>query len=470
MLIFDSVKKQKVEFVPITPNAVRIYVCGPTVYDNAHLGHARSSIVFDLLRRILEANGYEVIFVKNFTDIDDKIVQKSKESGKSIDEITALYTQNYLNEMESLNIQKPHFEPRATQNLNAIFEMIKILLSRNLAYTAPNGDIYMRTNADNAYGSLSNRAHLEAQISRIGENEYKEDVRDFALWKVFTNPSDVGYESPFGRGRPGWHIECSAMIEEHLAYKNGAFSIDIHGGGMDLLFPHHENEASQSRCANGRELAKYWMHNAFVNVNGEKMSKSLGNSFFIKDALKAYGGEILRYYLLSIHYRSPLNFSHSDIMQAKKRLDRLYRLKKRLSGARAEAKDAEAKFARNLLDALNDDINVSIALSVVDAMLSHYNDLLDKEPKNAKTAQIALANIALVDELLGIGGKDAISYFQSGVSEEKKAWINEKILARSEARARKDYALSDKIRDELKAQHIQLLDTREGVIWEYIGE
>lgn len=469
MFIFDSSKKQKVEFVSIVPNVARIYVCGPTVYDNAHLGHARSAIAFDLLRRILEANGYEVIFVKNFTDIDDKIVKKSKEADKSIDEITATYTQSYLNDMESIGIKRPTLEPKATQNLEAIFKMIRNLLKNNKAYIASNGDIYMRVREDSKYGIISNRINLESQISRIGENELKEDIRDFALWKIFNKDDDIGYDSEFGRGRPGWHIECSAMIEEHLAYKDKDYSIDIHAGGADLLFPHHENEASQSRCSNNKELAKYWIHNGFVNIDGEKMSKSLGNSFFIKDALKIYDGEVLRYYLLSMHYRAPINFSHNDLIQVKKRLDRIYRFKKRLDVA-FNPNMIDISFRDEFLEALNDDINISIALSILDSMLSNYNDLLDKNPKDIDIKQKAISNIIFINELLGIGEKDPIEYFHLGVDSKMKAYIEERLKERAKARQNKDYALSDKIRDELKAKNISLMDTKDGVIWEYNEE
>ena len=466
--LFDSKHRKKLDFIPIKENIVKIYLCGPTVYDNAHLGHARSAITFDLLYRMLLKNNYKVIFVRNFTDIDDKIVKKSKEENTSIDEITATYIASYLNDMNALNTLKPHLEPRATQNLEAIFDMIEILLKDNKAYTTKNNDIYMRVARDSKYGELSNRANLESQISRIGENEQKEDIRDFALWKTFDKDDDIAYDSPFGRGRPGWHIECSAMIEKHLAYKDEEFSIDIHAGGADLFFPHHENEASQSRCANNKELAKYWIHNGFVTIDGEKMSKSLGNSFFVKDALKIYDGEVLRYYLLSLHYRSPLNFSHEDVLNCKKRLDRLYRLKQRVMGVESQIIDKD--FRITFLNALNDDLNISIALSCLDSMISHYNELLDKNPKDSQSKQKALSNIIFINEILGIGEKNPIDYFHIGVNDEMKKYIEEKIQERNEARAKKDYALSDRIRDELKAQNIHLMDTKDGVIWEYITE
>lgn len=469
MFIFDSSKKQKIEFKSIVPNEVRIYVCGPTVYDNAHLGHARGSIVFDLLRRILIANGYRVIFVKNFTDIDDKIVQKSKEVNKDVNEITSTYIQNYLNDMDCLGVMRPTLEPKATNNLESIFEMIKTLLESSKAYVAKNGDIYMKVSQDEKYGTLSNRVNLESQISRINKNDFKDDFRDFALWKIFNKLDDVAYDSPFGRGRPGWHIECSSMIEKHLSYKDKEYSIDIHAGGDDLFFPHHENEASQSRCANNKELAKYWIHNGFVNVNGEKMSKSLGNSFFIKDALKIYGGEVLRYYLLSIHYRSPINFSHNDLLNTKKRLDRIYRFKKRLN-ADFDENNLDLDFRKVFLDSLNDDMNVSVALSTLDSMISAYNELLDKNPKDLNIKQKALSNLLYVNELLGIGKNNPIEYFHLGIDDATKDYIESKIKERNIAKSNKNYELSDKIRDELKTKNILLLDTKDGVIWEHSEE
>ncbi|MGX2981837.1 cysteine--tRNA ligase [Helicobacter sp. 23-1045] len=507
MQLFDSAKKVKVHFEPIRKGEARIYLCGPTVYDNAHLGHARSAIAFDLLSRILEANGYKVIFVRNFTDIDDKIVRKCAEVGKSAEEITKTYIANYLRDMEALGVRRANLEPKVSENLEAIFKMIDSLLAKNLAYKTRNGDIYMRVSVDSKYGSLSGRADLEAQISRIGENEQKEDARDFALWKAFEE--GIAYESPYSRGRPGWHIECSAMIETHLAYHDSPYSIDIHAGGSDLLFPHHENEACQSRLANGVELAKYWIHNGFVNIDGEKMSKSLGNSFFICDALKHYDGEILRYYLLNTHYRAPLHFSDDDLKNSKKRLDKLYRFKQRVCGilgesniCHSERSDSVAKNLKNnkrdssptaqndnfsadfgesnaidekfrgeFLDALNDDMNISIALSAVDSMISAYNENFDKNPKdkNLDLAQKARGNIAYIVEILGVGAKNPIDYFHLGADSEMQKYIKAQIELRNDAKKAKNYALADKIRDDLKAKNIHLLDTKDGVIWEYGG-
>ncbi len=279
MFIYDSVKKEKLLFVPQETNKVKMYVCGPTVYDDAHLGHARSAIVFDLLHRVLKVNGYQVTFVKNFTDIDDKIIHKMSNTGLSLEDITEFYIKSYKGEMEKLNILPSTIEPKATESLQAMTSLIDSLLNKHKAYVLSDG-IYLKTSSDSQYGEISHRISDDSSVSRIETNNEKEDQKDFALWKFNTNV--VSYHAHFGDGRPGWHCECSAMIDKHLSDKNLPFAIDIHGGGADLLFPHHENEASQTRLAYGQELSKYWVHNGFVNIDGEKMSKSLGNSFFLK--------------------------------------------------------------------------------------------------------------------------------------------------------------------------------------------
>lgn len=461
--IFDSVKREKVEFIPLKKGEVSLYVCGPTVYDDSHLGHARSAIAFDLLRRLMEFEGYRVRFVKNFTDIDDKIIKKSLESGEEIGVITERYITSYLEDMQKLGIKRPDIEPRATESLDLMWEMIQSLLQKGIAYQTSRGDIYLDVNQDPSYGKLSGRGEDLEQVSRIESSEEKRDPRDFALWKSYKGQSDVGYESPFGRGRPGWHIECSAMIEKHLA-KEGDYAIDIHAGGSDLLFPHHENEACQTRCATGRELAKYWMHNGFVTINGEKMSKSLGNSFFVKDALRVYDGEVLRFYLLSTHYRMGLNFSEEDLLASKKRLDRLYRLKKRVGEGEVGA--PSEKFLERLLEGLRDDMNISRALSAMDEMLTLSNEELDSSPKERALQATIRGNLEVLERLLGIGAKSPILYFQMGVSPEEKEKIEELIKERAEAKKAKDFARADEIRKSLSDQGIALLDTPSGTLWE----
>ncbi len=527
--IYDTKIKQKVDFTPIKQGKARIYVCGPTVYDDAHLGHARSSIAFDLLRRALMLSGHEVIFVKNFTDIDDKIIKKAHDKGVSIEEITKHYTKAYMDDMQALEVLAPDIAPKATQNLGEIAQMIEALLEKGAAYRLDNGDVYLNVPKDSLYGSISARGVDDENLARIENDAHKKDARDFALWKHYKGADDVGYESALGRGRPGWHIECSAMIEKVLAYKDEEFAIDIHGGGADLLFPHHENEASQTRCATGRELSKYWMHNGFVNINGEKMSKSLGNSFFIKDALKHYSGEVLRNYLLGVHYRAVLHFSEEDLLGAKKRLDKIYRLKKRIAsgfgngiaGAREWAESngmagvsgganvgkggmdsgvvdssvsagrggadfgavdsggvkgivdsskggADSAFCDALLEAMSDDLNISKALSVLEDMLTHANAALDSAPKDKALKARLLFNLDFVYSLLGIGGGDEVAYFQQGVSEDERAEIESKLLARADAKKEKNFALADSIRDELSARGILISDTPSGSTWEKV--
>ena len=465
MYLFDSVKKEKVPFEPIRPRRASVYVCGPTVYDDAHLGHARSALAFDLLRRTLEASGYEVTMAKNFTDIDDKIVKKVRETGKSLQEITEYYIQRYLEEMDALGVKRPDIEPKATETLDAIEAMIQALIDKGCAYRTPNGDVYFDTSKDPHYGEISHKvADDETTQSRVEHDDAKRNPKDFALWKACKGDEDICFDTSFSAGRPGWHIECSAMIEKHFEGTKD-YTIDIHGGGADLLFPHHENEAAQSRCATGHEVAKYWMHNGFIRINGEKMSKSLGNSFFLKDALKAYDGEILRFYLISVHYRNDFDFNEEDLLAAKKRLDKLYRLKKRLLPG-TPAKKPDAAFQKALLEAMQDDLNISKALSIVDEMIAAANDALDADAKNKALKKTTLANIAFIDTLLGFGGKDPYAYFQLGIDEALKARIETLIAERSEAKKAKDFAAADAIRDTLTQLGIAIMDTPEGTVWE----
>ncbi len=460
--IYDSVKKTKVPFEPIKNNDVKIYVCGPTVYDDSHLGHARSAIAFDLLHRVLKANSYNVIMTKNFTDIDDKIIKKMNKTKKSLEEITNKYISAYKNDMEALNILPNTMEPKATQNLEIMIEMINDLILKDIAYSISDG-VYFDVSKDENYGKLSNRASDENSIARVEINSEKRNPTDFALWK-FEKANDIAYESPFGKGRPGWHIECSAMINKHLAYKDEAYQIDIHGGGADLLFPHHENEAAQTRCSTKAELSKYWMHNGFVTIDGEKMSKSLGNSFFLKDILKSYSGEMVRFYLLTAQYRANFNFNEEDLIASKKRLDKLYRVKKRVYGLASS--NINKSFKESLLNALNDDLNSAKAISIIDEYINKANETLDKEPKNKNFKKELVSAIEFIDELMGIGSTDAYKYFQFGISDEDILKIEELIKARTEAKKNKDFETADKIRDKISSLGISIMDTPNGVVWE----
>ncbi|MDD5212151.1 MAG: cysteine--tRNA ligase [Sulfuricurvum sp.] len=462
MFLYDSVQKTKCKFESLIEGKVSLYVCGPTVYDDAHLGHAKSALVFDLLTRILEADGYDVLFARNITDIDDKIINKARELGVSTADIAQRYTQAYHRDMAAIGVRPPTLEPKATESIAAMVEMIQKLLTNKHAYTISNGDIYFDTASDKGYLSLSNRQSQE-NISRVDKVSEKRNEADFALWKAVHDES-VSFESPFGSGRPGWHLECSAMIEQHLVTKDLPYAIDIHGGGADLLFPHHENEAAQTRCATNHALAKYWIHNGFINVDGEKMSKSLGNSFFLKDALKAYNGETLRFYLLSTHYRGDFNFNEEDLIASKKRLDRLYRLKKRIFGLTTNVIDTEFKTA--LLDVLNDDMNVSKAYALIDELIASANDSLDANAKDKLYRQKLISSLAIIESVLGFGGQNPYEYFQFGLGDVTKAKIDSLIAKRSEAKALKDFAASDAIRDELTAMKVSIMDTANGTFWE----
>jgi len=476
MVIYDSLSKKKLPFKPISEGLARIYACGPTVYDDAHLGHAKSAVSFDLLRRVLQAEGYEVKFARNFTDIDDKILKKMAETGKSLEEITEFYTRRYLQDMSALNVADASISPKATENIAAICELISSLLQKGFAYEIAGDGIYFDTRKDGDYLSLSGKKEGAGKnIARVASNDAKHDEKDFVLWKFDEN----WFDSPFGKGRPGWHSECVAMILAHLDSGDPKFCIDIHAGGADLLFPHHENEAAQCRCARHRALSKYWLHNGFVQVNNEKMSKSLGNSFFVGDALKIAPGEALRFYLLSSHYRANFNYSIADLLASKKRLDKIYRLKKRVRDVLApsagqnstpELPAAEAKFRSEMMGFLSDDLNTSGALAVLDSFVASANEALDRAPKDkALKARIA-ANLEFAKQTLGILYEDETEYFRFGVNAEQRVQIEELIKQRAKAKAEKDFASADAIRARLTDMKIEVMDTPGGTVWEVAAE
>lgn len=466
MKIFDSVQKTKREFTPLEEGKASLYVCGPTVYDDAHLGHAKSALVFDLLTRVLKANGYEVTYARNITDIDDKIIKKAIEQNKDIKEITDFYTAAFHAEMSALGVSAPDIEPKATESLNSMYEMIQKLIDKGHAYKTSEGDVYFDTSSDSEYLTLSKRHQDEDdKQERVESSSLKKNAADFALWKSVKDDT-ITFESPFGNGRPGWHLECSAMIEKHMAKPDAPFAVDIHGGGADLLFPHHENEAAQTRCSSNHALANYWMHNGFVNIDGEKMSKSLGNSFFLKDALKEYDGEVLRFYLLSTHYRSNFNFNTEDLSTAKKRLDKIYRLKKRLFGLASNSE--KTPFQEALLQALSDDMNVSSALALIEEMISNANETLDTPGKHKVLKRETLANLGYIEEVLGFGVQNPFEYFQFGMDKDTQEKIAELITQRDTAKKEKDFEASDRLRDEILAFGVTLMDTPAGTFWEKV--
>jgi len=454
---------QKEKFEPIG-DKVRIYVCGPTVYDHAHLGHARSAISFDLLARTMRAAGFDTLFARNITDIDDKIIKKMSETGKSQKEITEHYLASYKYDLSELNCIAPDMEPKATDNIDAMVDMVQKLLERGSAYKISNGDIYFNTTTDGLYLSLSRRASDDLQ-SRIESTDEKKDQKDFVLWKAYQDDDTVFFDTAIGKGRPGWHLECSAMINAHLAAK-GDYQIDIHGGGSDLVFPHHENECAQTRCAYGQELAKVWMHNGFVTINDEKMSKSLGNGFSLNEAITAFGGEYVRNYLIQTHYRQNFNFSYEDLEASKKRLDKLYRLKKRVHDVEAGEVDMSAK--NRLLEAIMNDLNISEAFAVLEDFISSSNEKLDTEPKNKLAKTGIKATLEFIATLFGLGNKEPFEHFQQGFDEEQKSQINTLITKRGEAKKEKNFVLADEIRGELASLGVAIMDTPSGTVWERV--
>jgi len=457
MWLMDSASRTKIN---LNEQKINIYLCGPTVYDDAHLGHARSSVCFDLLRRVLLALGKEPYFVRNYTDIDDKILKKMQEQNQSLADLTENFIQSYEKDMKELRVLEPNLKPRATHFIAEILALIKKLDERGFVYTLRDG-LYFDTSKDKGYLSLSQRTFEDTQ-SRLEKQVDKKNESDFVLWKFDEN----FYESEFGKGRPGWHSECVAMIE---ALFSG--SLHIHAGGIDLFFPHHENEAAQCRCVKNQNLAKIWLHNGFVKIDGEKMSKSLNNSFFIKDALKNFMGENVRLYLLSVHYRAHFNYALEDLEAAKKRLDKFYRLKKRLDlGEFQDFKEEKISFktsaADEVLECLKDDLNISKALALLDEFIVCANLKLDKKPKDKDLKEDLAACLEELALIFGFGFLDANLYFQWGVSEEQKAYIQKLIFQRNEAKINKDYQKADLIRAELSEQGISLLDTAKGTIWE----
>lgn len=462
MKVFNTMSRTKEEFVPVNENEVKIYACGPTVYNYIHIGNARPLCVFDVLRRYLEYRGYNVKFVQNFTDIDDKIIKRANEEGKTFEEISEKYIEEFWTDAHGLNFKDATVHPKATENIDEIIDIIKALEEKGYAY-AVNGDVYFRTLKFNEYGKLSHQPIEDLESgARIAVGEVKEDPLDFALWKG-AKEGEPYWESPWGKGRPGWHIECSAMNRKYLGN-----TIDIHCGGQDLVFPHHENEIAQSECANGCTFSKYWMHNGYINVDNVKMSKSLGNFKTVREIAEVYGYEVIRYFLISSHYRSPINYSLEIIEQCKSALERLYTCRESLDFAVKNASVDKAdndELLINMLDerrnqfitAMDDDLNTADGLAAIFDLTKDINTkIIDKGVSKAVCEHAA----SLFDELCGVLG---ILYNrkENSVDSEIEALIEK----RQEARKNKDWATADKIRDDLKAKGIILKDTPQGVTW-----
>ena len=462
MKIFNTMTAKKEEFVPMDKNEVKIYACGPTVYNYIHIGNARPLCVFDVLRRYLEYRGYNVKFVQNFTDIDDKIIKRANEEGTTYDVISKKYIEEFWTDANGLNFKKATVHPKATENIDEIIKLISTLVEKGYAYQAEN-DVYFRTLKFKEYGKLSHQPIEDLESgARIAIGEIKEDPLDFALWKG-AKPGEPYWDSPWGKGRPGWHIECSAMSNRYLRK-----TIDIHCGGSDLVFPHHENEIAQSECANGCTFANYWMHNGYINVDNVKMSKSLGNFKTVREIANVYGYEVIRYFLISSHYRSPINYSLDIIEQCKSALERLYTCRDSLDfaikNAAEETKENDAELIAELdkrreqfITAMDDDLNTADGLAAIFELTKDINTkILDHDVSKAVCEHAA----KLYDELCNVLG---ILYNRNENTLDSD--IEALVEKRQEARKNKDWATADKIRDELKAKGIILKDTPQGVTW-----
>lgn len=456
MRIFNTLTREKDEFKPITEGEVKIYACGPTVYNYIHIGNARPLCVFDVLRRYFEWRGYKVSFVQNFTDIDDKLIKRANEENSTVPEIAERYIKEFWTDADGLNVKHATVNPRATENIEQIQSIISSLVEKGYAYQS-GGDVYYRAKKFSGYGKLSHQPleDLEAG-ARIDVTEVKEDPMDFCLWKG-AKPGEPYWESPWGKGRPGWHIECSAMACRYLGK-----TIDIHCGGLDLIFPHHENEIAQSEAANGCEFAHYWMHNGFINVDNHKMSKSLGNFFTVRDVAEKYGYEPIRYMMVSCQYRSPINYSYEVIEQAKNSLERLYTCRDNIDFALKNAKDGgEApefieKRKQEFIAAMDDDLNTADALAAIFMLVRDINTLIAEGA--GKVSLEACAD--MFDQLTGVLG---LVYNRK--TEALDSDIEALIEQRTAARKAKDFKTADEIRDKLKVMGIVLEDTPQGVKW-----
>lgn len=465
MKIYNSLTRKKEEFVPLQEGKVSMYVCGPTVYNYFHIGNGRTFIVFDTIRRYMEYRGYEVNFVQNFTDIDDKMIKRANEENTNIKEIGDKYISEYYKDADGLNIKRATTNPRATEYINEIIDFVSGLIEKGFAYEV-NGDVYFRTKKFDGYGQLigQNLDDLQAG-ARINVDERKEDPMDFAIWKA-QKPGEPAWDCPWGKGRPGWHIECSCMAKNLLGD-----TIDIHAGGMDLAFPHHENEIAQSEALTGKKFANYWMHAAFLNVNNQKMSKSLNNFLTAREALKEYDADVVRFLMLSGHYRIQLNFSKDLLDSAKASIERLYNAIGNLENLISEVKvekmtEEEMKYLESLdayrqryIEKMDDDFNTADAISVLFDLIRDINSNIGVNSSKELCEKV----LELIRELglpLGI--------LQKTTKGDLEAEVEALIAERQQARKDKNFALADKIRDDLKAKGIELLDTPQGVRWKKI--
>ncbi|MDW7649936.1 MAG: cysteine--tRNA ligase [Bacillota bacterium] len=464
MRVYNTVKRKKEEFIPVSGNKVGIYACGPTVYDYFHIGNARIFIVFDVIRRYLRWRGYDVTFVQNFTDIDDKMIKRANELGITVPELADRYIRAYFEDVEALGVEPADVHPKATEHITEMIELIQALTEKGMAYDV-DGDVYFHTPAFKAYGELTNQP-LDELISgaRVDVDERKKHPLDFVLWKK-QKPGEPAWDSPWGKGRPGWHIECSVMSTKYLGD-----TLDIHAGGPDLIFPHHENEKAQSEGATGKQFAKYWMHAGYLNINQEKMSKSLGNFMTVRDIRQKIAPEVVRFFMLSAHYRNPINYSADLLQQAQSGLERLnnvvYNLRDVLdklpeedgvSNDAAERLAALDAFRDRFIEVMDDDFNTADGLAVLFDIARETNTYL----KNANPSRTVVAKTLAFFEDVG----SVLGFFAPKEDDALDARVNEMIEKRQAARKAKDWATADAIRDELQEMGIILEDTPQGIRW-----
>lgn len=472
--VYNTLTRKKEKFIPLNKERVNMYVCGPTVYDTSHIGHARCVVVFDVIFRWLKSLKYKVNYVRNFTDVDDKIIKKSNEAGLDCTVITEKYIKEFHNEMDALNVLRPSVEPKATEHISHIIDFIQMLIDREKAYYVEGSGVYFSIDSCQDYGKLSGRNPEDMKAgARIEKDEKKKNPLDFVLWKP-SKPGEPFWKSPWGDGRPGWHIECSAMSYEYLGK-----GFDIHGGGKDLIFPHHENEIAQSEAVFGCQFVKYWIHNGFVDINNEKMSKSLGNFTMIKEVLEKYSPEVIRMFLLSKHYRSPIDFSQKAMREASLGLDRVYAFFERLEKAGVKI-DISKKGAlwNDFTNAMNDDFNCAKALGLVFEAVKKGNRLLDAadntlDTESFETLALYYGDIKVVSGILGIFELDSDNYFKE---KKERAMadmtvdpeeIEELIHQRNQARRDKAFSKADEIRDHLKTMDVILEDGPQGTTWRF---
>ena len=477
--VFNTLGGKKEQFEPLEPGRVRMYVCGPTVYDDSHIGHARSVVVFDVIARYLKAKGYDLTYVRNFTDVDDKIIDKANQLGMDCKAVAEKYITEFYKDMDALNVERATIEPKATEHMNQILQFVEKLIQKGFAYRI-NGDVYYSVEKFKEYGKLSGRRLEDMEAgARVDIDERKRNPFDFVLWKS-AKPGEPAWESPWGMGRPGWHIECSAMSNEYLGE-----TFDIHGGGKDLCFPHHENEIAQSESVSGKLFVKYWIHNGFVNINREKMSKSLGNFLMIKDVLKIYHPETVRLFLLSNHYRSPIDFTDQALDEARMGLDKIYALLLRVDnkmGVESTQDIESGDFWQQFCEAMDDDFNSARGIGIIFDMVRKVNRMLDKYDEKIdfgrlfsypekQHIQSSLADIRRAGNILGILLETPADYFdkkQKQVLEQKSVdptMIEKMVEERNAARKAKDWKKADQIRNQLADMDVILEDRPEGTVW-----